>query len=125
MGLVCQWRAARCTSVTVIARAALFLTGISREHLGELIAELAGPWEALTESRLRERRGGERKRAAGAGAGAGAGHTLVVTDRVLAALVVLRFQLPHKAVGLLFGVSRSTVDRAVADQRTATCHGLL
>lgn len=99
-----------------MARTALshpVFTGISRQHLAELIAELAGPWTALTESSLRERRGHERIRAVGAGPD----HTLVFVDRVVATLVVLRFQLPHQAVGLVFGVSRSTVDRAVTEIR--------
>jgi hypothetical protein len=55
---------------------------------GQLITELAGPWAAQQESRLRERRGRrERLRAAGAGPG----HELVFTDRVIATLVILRF----------------------------------
>jgi hypothetical protein len=53
------------------SRAALshpVLTGISREHLGSLIEELAGPWAARQESTLRERRGGrDRLRAEGSG----------------------------------------------------------
>ena len=41
-------------------------TGISRHHLGRLVAELAGPWQAGRESDLRRRRGRERRRAAAA-----------------------------------------------------------
>ncbi|GAA2216780.1 hypothetical protein ACFY2R_10480 [Micromonospora olivasterospora] len=41
-------------------------TGIPRRRLGKLIAELADPWTAQQESRLRERRGGDRVRAPGA-----------------------------------------------------------
>jgi hypothetical protein len=52
-------------------------TGISRRRLGDLIIELAGPWQAAQESRLRDRRGRDRQRAAGAGPG----HDLVLTDR--------------------------------------------
>lgn len=69
-------------------------TGIPRRQLGELIAELAGPWTAQQESRLREQRGHARLRAAGAGPG----HELAFTDRVIATLVVPRFQLPHAAL---------------------------
>jgi hypothetical protein len=88
-------------------------TGIPRRRLGKLIAELAGPWSAREESRLRERRGRERQRAAGAGPD----HELVFTDRVIATLVVLRFQLPHAALALFYGVDRSTITRAVHEVR--------
>jgi hypothetical protein len=74
-------------------------TGIPGRRLGELIGELAGPWMAQQESRLRERRGGGRRRAAGAGPG----HDLVFTDRVITTLVILRFQLPHAALALFYG----------------------
>ncbi|MFJ4681691.1 IS5/IS1182 family transposase, partial [Kitasatospora sp. NPDC088783] len=56
-------------------------TGVSRQHLGGLIAEPAGPWQAVVEGRRHEVRGGARKRAAGAGAR----HRLVFTERVVAA----------------------------------------
>jgi hypothetical protein len=74
------------------ARAALshrICTGLPRRRLGKLIIELAGPWMAQQESRLRDRRGHDRQRAAGAGPG----RELPFTDRVIATLVVLRFQL--------------------------------
>ena len=98
------------------ARAALshrICTGLPRRRLGKLIAELAGPWTAQQESRLRERRGRDRRRAAGAGPG----HDLVFADRVIATLVILRFQLPHAALALFYGVDRSTVTRAVHEVR--------
>jgi DDE superfamily endonuclease/Helix-turn-helix of DDE superfamily endonuclease len=88
-------------------------TGISRRALGKLISELAGPWMAQQESRLRDRRGRGRQRAAGAGPG----HELVLADRVIATLVILRFQLPHAAVALFYGVDRSTITRAVQEIR--------
>jgi hypothetical protein len=69
-------------------------TGLSRSRLGKLIEELADPWVAQQESRLRQRRGHARRRAEGAGPG----RELPFTDRVIATLVVLRFQLP-RAVG--------------------------
>jgi hypothetical protein len=71
-------------------------TGISRVHLAELIAELADPWQAQQESGLRARRGRDRLRAEGAGPK----RELVFVDRVIATLVVLRFQLPHAALAL-------------------------
>jgi DDE superfamily endonuclease/Helix-turn-helix of DDE superfamily endonuclease len=98
------------------ARAALshrICTGLPRRQLGKLIAELAGPWMAQQESRLRDRRGHQRQRAAGAGPG----HDLVFTDRVIATLVVLRFQLQHAALGVFYGVDRSTITRAVQEIR--------
>lgn len=62
------------------------LCGISKEHLGALITELAGPWTAARDSELAKRRGHGRLRAAGAGPD----HQLVFVDRVLVTLVVLR-----------------------------------
>ena len=88
-------------------------TGISRRKLGELIEELAQPWLAQQESRLRERRGRDRLRAEGAGPG----HDLPFTDRVIATLVVVRFQLPHAALAAFYGVHRSTITRAVGEIR--------
>jgi hypothetical protein len=98
------------------ARAALshpVFTGISRQHLGELIAELADPWTAAHQGALHQRRGHPRQRAAGAGPH----HQLVFTDRVLATLVVLRFQLPHHALAVLYGVHRATISRAIHEIR--------
>ena len=99
------------------ARAALshrICTGISRRRLGKLISELAGPWTAQQESRLRERRGGrDRLRAEGAGPN----RELPFADRVIATLVILRFQLPHAAVALFYEVDRSTITRAVHEVR--------
>jgi hypothetical protein len=98
------------------ARTALshrILTGLRRRTLARLIEELAGPWMAAGEDRLRGRRGHERKRAAGAGPD----HDLPFTDRVIATLVYLRFQLPHGTLAVLYGVDRSTVSRAVGEIR--------
>ncbi len=88
-------------------------TGIPRKRLSKLIAELAGPWLAQQESRLRERRGHERLRAAGAGPD----HELAFTDRVIATLVILRFQLPHAALAVFYDVHHATVSRAVGEIR--------
>jgi DDE superfamily endonuclease len=98
------------------ARAALshrICTGISRPGLGKLIEELADPWLAQQESRLRQRRGHARLRAEGAGPA----HELAFADRVIATLVILRFQLPHAALALFYGVDRSTITRAVHEIR--------
>ncbi|MFI1301543.1 transposase family protein [Streptomyces noursei] len=88
-------------------------TGISRKQLGKVIVELVGPWLAREEARLCERRGHERMRAEGGGPD----HQLVFTDRVIATLVILRFQLPHAALAVFYGVDRSTVTRAVHEIR--------
>jgi hypothetical protein len=88
-------------------------TGLPRRKLGKLIEELAGPWLAQQESRLRERRGRGRLRAEGAGPG----HELPFADRVIATLVIMRFQLPHAAVAVFYGVHRSTITRAVGEIR--------
>jgi hypothetical protein len=98
------------------ARAALshrICTGIPRRRLGKLIEELAPAWLAQQESRLRDRRGRDRLRAAGAGPG----HDLPFADRVITTLVVLRFQLPHAALAVFYGVHRSTITRAVGQIR--------
>ena len=98
------------------ARAALShsaFIGISRRHLGRVVAELAGPWQARRESDLRGRRGRDRQRAEGAGRR----HDLVFTDRVLVTLAVLRLQIPHAALAVMYGVDRSTITRAVRQVR--------
>jgi hypothetical protein len=89
------------------------LSGISRDHLGELVAELAPKWAAQQQSALRERRRGERWRAVGAGPK----HRLVFTDRVLVTLVKLRHDLSDAALAELFGVDRSTVSGAIRQIR--------
>ncbi|OEJ55715.1 transposase [Streptomyces agglomeratus] len=68
---------------------------------------------AREDARLRERRGHDRLRAEGGGPV----HQLVFTDRVIATLVILRFQLPHAALALFYGVDRSTITRAVHEIR--------
>ncbi len=99
-----------------LARAALShpaFCGLSCAHLGDLIEELAVPWDARCESVLQERRGGPRRRAASAGPN----HRLVFTDQVLVTLTALRLQLPHAALAALYRVSRPTVTRAVQEIR--------
>ncbi len=88
-------------------------TGISRHHLGPVVAELAPRWQARRESQLRQRRGYDRLRAAGAGHP----RDLAFTDRVLVTLAVLRLQVPHAALAVLYGVHRCTVTRAVREVR--------
>ncbi|WP_416986312.1 transposase family protein [Streptomyces sp. T028] len=98
------------------ARAALShpaFTGVSRQHLGDLIEELAEPWCALREAELHQRRGHERLRAAGAGPR----QELVFTDRVVFTLVYLRTDLPHAALAELYGIGCSTVSEAIGEIR--------
>jgi hypothetical protein len=98
------------------ARAALshrICTGIGRRKLGKLIEELAPLWLAQQESRLRDRRGRDRLRAEGAGPA----RELPFTDRVIATLVILRFQLPHAALAVCYDVHRSTITRAAGEIR--------
>jgi DDE superfamily endonuclease len=64
--------------------------------LGRLVEDLAPPWLAQQESRLRVRRGRDRLRAEGAGPG----RELPFVDRVTVTLVILRFQLPHAALAV-------------------------
>jgi hypothetical protein len=89
------------------------LCGISHAHLARLGKELAAPWTASHEAALEQRRGRARQRATGAGPN----HHLVFADRLLVTLVVLRFQLPHQVLAVMFGVDRSTVTRAVHEVR--------
>jgi hypothetical protein len=88
-------------------------TGLPRRKLGKLIEELAGPWLAQQESRLRDRRGRDRLRAEGAGPG----RELPFTDRVIITLVIMRYQLPHAALAVFYGVHRSTITRAIEEIR--------
>lgn len=64
-------------------------------------------------STLQQRRGHLRRRAVGAGPC----HRLVLCDRILVTLVVLRLQLSHQALAVLYGVDRATITRAVYEVR--------
>ncbi len=88
-------------------------TGISTAHLSSLIAELARPGVVGLEGRRFQTRGGARRRAPGAGAR----HQLVFLDRLVATLIHLRHDFPHAVLGVLYGVDRSTVTRAVGEVR--------
>ncbi|RPE47093.1 DDE superfamily endonuclease [Streptomyces sp. Ag109_O5-1] len=89
------------------------LSGVSRAHVGELLEELAPKSQTARESALRERRGGDRRRAVGAGPK----QRLVFVDRLLVTLVHLRLGLAHAALAQLYGVDRSTVSAAVREVR--------
>jgi hypothetical protein len=95
------------------ARAALAhsaFTGISRNDLDRLVAELAAPFNAAREARLQRRRGGRARRR---WSGGGRRATLTLRDRVLVTLAWLRLALPHQALAVLYGVDRSTISIAV------------
>lgn len=99
------------------ARAALShpaFTGISRNHLDRLVAELADPFPAAREGRLHQRRGGRQRHR---WPGAGHPETLTLRDRLLCTLVWLRLALPHQAIAVLYGVERSTVSKTIAQMR--------
>ncbi|MEU2622999.1 transposase family protein [Streptomyces sp. NPDC007157] len=87
--------------------------GLSAQHLGELIAELAPRWDARCESGRQQRRNGARRRKAGAGPK----YELVFTDRVLVTLVHLRTGLTREALGVIYEVGSSTIGRAIGEIR--------
>jgi hypothetical protein len=89
------------------------LSGVSRAHFGELLEELAAPWEAARESVLRDQRGGPRRRSVGAGRKP----KLVFVDRLLVTLIHLRHGLPHVVLAEFFNVDRSTVSAAIRQVR--------
>jgi phage tail protein X len=85
------------------------VTGLSREVLAELVVELGPRWQARRDARLADR---PRRRAVGAGSR----HRLVFIDRLLATLR-LRHGDTHDVLACWFGVSRSTITRAVGEVR--------
>ena len=89
------------------------LTGMSRQHLDDLIAELAGPQQAQREQSRHRRRGTERRRAAGAGP-----HPKLTTaDRILATVLYLRKLCTQAVLGELFAVDRSRITEAICETR--------
>jgi DDE superfamily endonuclease/Helix-turn-helix of DDE superfamily endonuclease len=99
------------------ARAALshsVFTGISRNHLDQLVTELATPFAAAREAHLYHRRGGRDRHR---WPGAGHPETLCLRDRLLATLAWLRLALPHEAIAVLYGVDRSTISHAIRQIR--------
>jgi hypothetical protein len=86
------------------------VTGLSPQVLAELVAELGPRRQARQEARLADR---PRKRAVGAGAR----YRLVFLDRLPATLVHLRHGVTHDVLASWFGVSPSTIARAVGEVR--------
>ena len=89
------------------------LTGMSRQQLDHLIADLAGPQEAQREQARHQRRGTERRRAAGAGPRA----KLTTADRILATVLYLRRLCTQAVLGELFAVDRSRITEAIRETR--------
>lgn len=88
--------------------------GVARQHLGELIEELAPRWEARCESARHKRRRGARRRQAGAGPGRSTNSS---SDRLLATPVHLRTGLTDEALGVIYEVAPSTIGRAISEIR--------
>ncbi len=86
------------------------MTGLSRQVLAELVAELEPRWQARQDARLSDR---PRQQAIGAGAR----HRLVFVDRLLTTLLHLRHGATHNVLACWLGVSRSTITRAVGEVR--------
>jgi hypothetical protein len=89
------------------------LTGMSRRHLDDLVAELAGPQKAQREQGRRQRRGTERRRAAGSGPRP----KLTNADRILATVLYLRRLCTQAILGELFAVDRSRITEAIRETR--------
>src|SRR5436190_14135918 len=89
------------------------LTGMSRQQLDGLIAELAEPQQAQREQARRQRRGTKRRRAAGAGPRP----KLTNADPILATVLYLRRLCTQAVLGELFTVDRSRVTEAIREIR--------
>jgi transposase len=89
------------------------LTGMSRRHLDNLIAELARPQEAQREQARHRRRGTERRRAAGAGPRP----RLTNADRILVTVLYLRRLCTQAVLGELFAVDRTRITEAIREIR--------
>jgi hypothetical protein len=87
------------------------LTGMSPQALAHLTANLTGAWSDQREARRHDRRGGERRHAPGGGGVP----KLQLTDRIVAALLHLRFNAPSPLIGQMLGVNRITAARAVKE----------
>jgi hypothetical protein len=101
-------------SVAVADRATAYhpaLTGMSHQALARLTATLTDTWTEQREARRHDRRGGHRRHAPGGGGVP----KLELADRVVAALLHLRFNAPSLLIGQLLGVNRITAARAVKE----------
>jgi hypothetical protein len=89
------------------------LTGMSRRRLDTLTSEVTGPLANRREHNRHRRRGRARSRAAGAGAK----DSLAAADRILATILYLRKLGTQDLLAELFGVTRSTLSRALQEVR--------
>jgi transposase len=87
------------------------LTGMTGEQLSVLIGELTPALAQRREQSRHARRGHQRRRAAGAGAK----DSLSAADRILATVLYGRQLGTHALMAELFGVTRSTLTRALQD----------
>lgn len=83
------------------------LTGLTAAQYAALLAELGPRWEEARWARLSAR---ERRREVGGGR-----KPFPFAGRLLLASVQLRWNLPYRTTAALFGVSKDTVARAVAE----------
>jgi hypothetical protein len=86
------------------------VTGLSREVLAELVAELGPRWQAREDARLADR---PRRRAVGAGAR----YRLVFVDRLLATLVHLRPGVTSDVLACRLAVFRWTITRPIGSRQ--------
>jgi transposase len=101
-------------NVAVADRATAYhpaLTGLSHQALARLTADLTDAWTDQRETRRHHRRGGQRRHAPGGGGVP----KLDLADRVVAALLHLRFHASSVLIGQLLGVNRITAARAVKE----------
>jgi hypothetical protein len=84
---------------------------MSHQALARLTANLTAAWTDQREARRHHRRGGQRRHAPGGGGVP----KLNLADRVVAALLHLRFHAPSVLIGQLLGANRITAARAVKE----------
>ena len=89
------------------------LTGMSREQLDDLTGQLADAQFLQREHDRRDRRGGDRRRAAGAGAHPKLGPA----DRILATILYQRKGFTQALLAQLLDVDRSQITRVITETR--------
>jgi hypothetical protein len=85
------------------------LTGLSRQELDALTADLAMPWSAQQEAWRYQWRGGPRRNAAGARGPL----RLDLTGQILVTLIYLHLSLPRHVIAWLCGTHPDTISRAI------------
>jgi hypothetical protein len=89
------------------------LTGMSRDELATLAADLAPAQEAQAAQRRFEQRGGPRRRSPGAGSRG----LLSPADRVLITVVYLRQNCSQNVLSDLLGINANSIGQAIAETR--------